>query len=957
VSHFQKIRQEKKPTFSTILAVSKLVEGLAYEEKQKLKYSGPCYFDWDGADIDDVIPKVHALLEKLQTMELDFDMVSLFATGGKGFHLEIPEACFMPKVVKEGVQYLPTIYREVALTLIVDTLDMRVYSQGRGRQWREPNKLRDNGRYKVPITYQEMMEMTGESYLVITSAPRILPAPKPPELCLDLSILYQQCFDKVTDKIKKRGKTKTDPNAKAKASSPSIGLMMMGQGIKDTASFNEVAMQLGIAANTAGMKLAEFLEACTGLIESELLEWNRYNTPDKRRTQLADMFHYTHENPCYEFSIGAIKSLLFHDAPDLDGIQTTLEDVQEGIVESKQVAGEVDEYADVAGGVNLSKFGTYVTTEFGKKRVCAVSFTDSALLRSTDSGQITGYETNVLINGKPVGRQTLEMDVFSSTQVYNRFCSKYGHAFQGSEPQLKATMMRFVEQAKKKGGEMYVTKREGLDVINVPNHEDPAFRKPFLIWADDRGVLLQPHMQGKGMDLKFQGYPDPRGVFQTDLRGAPVLSDWSETPENREAIKETLQSLMSCQAPEMLGKLLGWHTACFYKQLFHKTYNQFPLLHVTGSAGSGKTSMILAIQPLFYLNQEVKMLTPSSTKFGIEQFLTGSASIPVIIDEYKPWEMAVDKKNAFRLMLRDSYNGRNVVKGGGTRENEDYRSLHSTQMAAPVTFISEAVEDETAILERVVLLTVVKPPASVNAKWLGRFRTVQRNKEHLSMLGMYFASDIIEETTMESFQTEFDELYAKACYDYLINDNDLKGNISDADLRVKQNAKERSVFNHSVALFGFKQFRRVVNLLLDDALDEMMEGLESTIYVRMSDLSNSTMPEYLKTLNLFSTMSHHLEADRTDAIRQGFEFAFSNKGDKDTLELSVKACYLKYRAYCRSVGMAPLFSGPDSFVYAIKDSPALISMGLGKSLTSPGIATFDMGELLRMGIEPFRGGM
>lgn len=951
-SHIAEIRNDKKPIFTTVLSVDKLVEELSYEDKQKLKYSGPMYYDWDSPDIETAIEKTNVFVEKLLVMELDFGMVQLYATGGKGFHLEIPQAVFDPKPPREGVQNLPAIYREVALELIVDTLDMRVYSQGRGRMWRETNVKRENGSYKVPISLQELQEMTPESYARLTSTPRPLPLPKIPSLCLDLSILYSKCKEKVDEKIKKRSKVKPDPRAIEKAKSASIGFMMAGKGIKDSAGFNEVAMQLGIAAHTAGTKLEDFLSDCEGLILSEGIEWNRYNSPQRRRDQLAEMYHYTQDNPCYLFSIGAVKALLSHSAPDLDGIETTSEDIEEVIAESKTQSTEIDEYADVAAGVDLSKYGTYVTTDFGKKRVCAVSFANITLLKSLETGQISGYSTDVLVNGKPTGRQTLEMDLFSSLAIYNRFCSRLGHAFQGNDIQLRGLMMRFVEQAKRKGNMQYVVEREGLDVVNIPGHEDEELRKPFLVWADRNGVEIQANLRSKNVQLSFQGHPEPQGVFKTDLTEAPVLHEWIKEVGNKEALRNTLKNLMTMQRPEMLGKMIGWHFSCHWRQMFHKCYTKFPLLHVVGAAGSGKSEMMLAMQGLFFYNQEPKPLTPGSSVYGLQRSSTASASIPLMVDEYKPNELSREVHNRIKLMFRDAYNCRDVVRGGGNRDSDDYRSLHSTQIASPVLFIAEAMEDETAVLERVVLLTIVRPPQQIAVTWRDRFFAVKRTK-HLSILGKAVAAWIIEDSSLEEFQSEFDALYTEACEKYLISAKDLKGT-DHATLEEKQNNKERSVFNHTVALFGLRQYASLVRIIYGDEFDELIADMERGIYSRLSDLTISTTPEYLKVISMISTMSHHVDSERSDAVREGYEYAFTNFGSKQSIEISMTACYMKYRVFCKATGVSPLFSSPANFMYAVKDSPALLKQGLGEKLHTPGIFTMDMDELARLGVDSFK---
>src|SRR5690606_291592 len=100
------------------------------------------------------------------------------------------------------------------------------------------------------------------------------------------------------------------------------------------------------------------------------------------------MYHYTRDNPCYEFSVGAVKTLLCHEAADLDGIPVTREDIQESVEEATEQQGaqqtdetssdehDIDEYGDVASGVTLSKYGVYVDTDQGKRRATAVSFKD-----------------------------------------------------------------------------------------------------------------------------------------------------------------------------------------------------------------------------------------------------------------------------------------------------------------------------------------------------------------------------------------------------------------------------------------------------------------------------------------------------------------------------------------------------------------------------------------------------
>ena len=117
------------------------------EDIDALKYSGPMYFDLDGEDIETVIEKAKNLMGKL-IGDYDFNpnALRMYATGGRGFHFEIPWETFIPKPSKQGISRLPAIYREMAYELYVDTLDMRVYSARKGRMWRTPGVKRENGK-------------------------------------------------------------------------------------------------------------------------------------------------------------------------------------------------------------------------------------------------------------------------------------------------------------------------------------------------------------------------------------------------------------------------------------------------------------------------------------------------------------------------------------------------------------------------------------------------------------------------------------------------------------------------------------------------------------------------------------------------------------------------------------------------------------------------------------------
>lgn len=111
---------------------------------------------------------------KLQEAELNLRSVGLFASGKKGFHVIVPIEVFLAKPPKTGSQHLPAIFKEIAIDLFVDTLDLRVYTARRGRMLRTVNVKREGaGGYKVPLTVEEAFNMTVADYSVIRSPCRL----------------------------------------------------------------------------------------------------------------------------------------------------------------------------------------------------------------------------------------------------------------------------------------------------------------------------------------------------------------------------------------------------------------------------------------------------------------------------------------------------------------------------------------------------------------------------------------------------------------------------------------------------------------------------------------------------------------------------------------------------------------------------------------------------------------
>ncbi len=415
--HREKIISERRPAFVTVLDASSVPDESSWEREDyaKMRYSGPWYADWDAEEISDSIAGMHSFIDGLKERGVNLNSLRYYATGGRGFHLEMPMAQFMTKVPKDGVKSLPYIYREMAMEMVVDTMDMRVYTGRKGRMWRtcgvertkedpETHKRIPQGTFKVPLTLEEALSVTPELYVEWCKAPRPEPIRAAPELSTDLAAMLD-----VEQLARFKGKTP-----------PSIEKVMRGEGLAPGTGFQKISMQLAIAANALNMSREDFISACEGLCKNHSGDSSRYGSPRKRKEELRRMWDYTHNNPCYSYSNGGIKSLLAYDVStdDLDGIGAGVGTMADG----------------------LSVEGIFRKGSEGSRKISNIGFTNAVSLREAmpDGGEhnaLLGIVVDVHSNERPCGRHTIADKAFMSRNSLATEISRFGGIFSGSDTQ------------------------------------------------------------------------------------------------------------------------------------------------------------------------------------------------------------------------------------------------------------------------------------------------------------------------------------------------------------------------------------------------------------------------------------------------------------------------------------------------------------------------------------------
>lgn len=935
----QKVIADVRPAFVTVLDASDVPnDDWGREDYAKMRYSGPLYFDWDSEDIQETLEAVQTFLIKLEDLGVDPDTLRLYATGGRGFHCEIPEQTFMSKPPRSGTPMLPYIYREMALELITDTMDMRIYTGRKGRMWRTPGVVRTNGRYKVPVSAAQIRAMTPDLYETLTSTPLAAVYAAPPQFSPMLSSMFMAAENDMKIRIKQRAKAKPDAPLLARFNGefpPTIKNIMNGEGIAPGVGFHKIATQLAITAHAMGKDREEFAQACDGLCKSHQSDSPRYNSPRKRKDELRRMWDYMEDNPAYDYSRGGIKSLCSVDVvtTDLDPPQVsntgTIQDEGEELPDNvKEELAASDK--TLLEGLVVSTTGVYRRSGDGPIRLSNLGFTAPESLIDATSGDRTGVEVNVWRDGQQLGRSVIPMDKFLTKGKLNEFCSGKGGMFGGTDNQASALQVMLTRKAQESGNEVYSINKTGIVILQNPKEKNEENLE--VLWVGpETGVY------GK-TDVRYRYKPGlpSKAVFKTDLAHAEVLTD---TPESR----ALLDALLDMNEPSVMGFMLGWFTAAFHRQHMQRILNEFPLLHPNGPAGSGKSMTVQRMLHMYYnVNDPYTSTASGSTNFPFKCAWTDSASIPFFIDEYKPSEMRADRRTFLLDWFRAAYNQQSLSSGGVSdgSAGSSFRVVSEFTASAPTIYAAEHQELQTAVAQRSVAVAFNKAAIETHKEQYDHVHTNQRQLAHLGkllMLRTVGSSEIGAETwTVADCRARFKPL-------------------REAVLTLHSgHLQERQLDNRAVVLYGLSFLKDALESVFGDVYAQRLDAMSALVLNHRDDEADLAMAEFNKVLNEFAFISRSEDPDSEFAIREGYEYIVED----GFIDIAVKESFVKYFAWCHRKGMESLYPSAPAFMGSVTRSPALMSRApVGTKLdTSSGtkVFRFNLQKLTADGVESFK---
>ena len=245
---------------------------------------------------------------------VDPHQLELFLSGEKGGHVIIKSDII-------GIEPGPYLHLEqkmfackLAADLGLKTLDLKIYSGGKGRQFRLPNVKRKNGRYKVPVMLSELAGLSINDFLELTKAKRELDPDEQP-LEPTKSDTLNELFLSFRDQVRKEQAAAKDHKPldvgtvnKLKNELPDcINAIIRLNQKPAKGNFNEICLNLASYFHAIGTDLGSALSSVEPLLEN--YSSNSYPTRDKREKHFRQMFNYTDGHPSYKFGCSFILGL------------------------------------------------------------------------------------------------------------------------------------------------------------------------------------------------------------------------------------------------------------------------------------------------------------------------------------------------------------------------------------------------------------------------------------------------------------------------------------------------------------------------------------------------------------------------------------------------------------------------------------------------------------------------
>ena len=390
-----------------------------------------------------------------------------------------------------------------------------------------------------------------------------------------------------------------------------------------------------------------------------------------------------------------------------------------------------------------------------------------------------------------------------------------------------------------------VEQKQGTDKLGC-HHE-------YWVWPDSvldaNGLVTDPPLV----------YLPAGGRGELDDKLKPI---YLSEQDFKSFLQNLYSNLLQINRPEVVIPAVGWMMATAFKTQLGKQLEGFPILSVAGTRGAGKSTFLRLLWQLMgaKAGEGSRLFSCTETDFVMLKLLSSSSSIPIIFDEYKPYDMPPYRLKSLSRLLRKAYDGVSEFRGRPDQTTTEYA------LTAPVAMAGEVSLSEGALLERII--------------------AVEMSPNHLTSV-MRQAYTTLRALPLQAFMTGYIPFVLQTDVEQeLIVAQQLL-----TELLGSEQLPDRVNNNLTIMVFGFKQFMRfcaqkgVSDIDYRPVLRDGIEAVKGIVCGQQG----------VTKLALDYLLEHLATMAETGKLQYGIHYKF----DPHQVSIRLRSCLAEFRRYHR----------------------------------------------------------
>jgi DNA primase catalytic subunit len=847
------------------------------------RLQGDLAMDIDAKDLNLAISWANKLLDLLEKWEVDLNQIGIYCSGSKGFHVVVPQ-----KIFGDGqpVQSLNKLHGYMAAVIENEAgivLDRNLYKTRAMLRIANTDHQKEGkkGRWKVQVSADEVRRMTVEDYLQYVTGPRSINVIGFTTKAhnVELGKLWKKAKDavKAAQKVQHSPVPDEDLDEFGDGRFPEcIRAMLDPNKIKKTGlqgRFNAVSMQvgafLGHAQNITGKGRDDYIKQLVHAYES-----GNHPTPELREKHVRGNVSLA-EKGNLDFSCGGCKSVLEHNPCAGCPVQ---EKQRAAAEQSTSIVDDEEGYLYKNHKGEGMRIATFTLTR--ERQICSIG--DGGIHLHADHVSVNVKNKSGVVESTQV--HIPAEDWVSLASLSKKVASVRGAMFLTSNDAMLTALRLYLQQTQDPEVIMKSDKI-GIHVTRSTDGKEPK------VWVENGWSVDDAGITSKIM------YEGDAGDTCVSLCGIPRAK-----PEDTEVV-EYLDRLMHSNVDVSVGHLLGWASACHLKEHLNAIQMpEFPLLHIAGQKGAGKThtaTVYSALTGTRLVNGP--MVVGLATPLPIKKALSESTTVARVFDEFNKPQMEFNRYTKILECFKAAYVRQGISTGyigkksiGGVNTAVDRQAA-----TAPCIYLSKEATASEELLQRSIVIKIDE-----------KAHETDNNRENFQ----WVYRETLDKAKVDGNASE---RLVKAMVDYALK-MDLETCRQwhkEAQADLPNNEHSRRVQNLFVIRTGLRFLRAVLEGFPQPLLDRLAEL--DRIVVDSWHTEKKSIEEMRLKMGTPETVLEHLdhmaeilpETNTPGRLSPGHYVR-----DGNTLYLNAVTCFQQYHLYTRSMQIPNEVGSPQALI-------------------------------------------